>query len=65
MLKYTVKVEEKDTGKELIRCDCDATFIGVAVEGEGFTFHISGSHEDNVAIVNAVNDELLKIFEED
>ena len=65
MLKYTIRVEEKETGKELIRCDCDATFIGVAAEGEAFTFHISGTHEENVAIVNAVNEELLKIFEED
>lgn len=65
MLKYTVKVEEKETGKELIRCDCDATIIGVAVEGEALTFHISGTHEDMVAIVNAVNEEVEKIFGED
>lgn len=65
MLKYTIRVEEKETGKELIRCDCDATFIGVAAESEAFTFHISGTREENVAIVNAVNEELSKIFEED
>ena len=64
-LNYTVIVKDNKTGNQSIECKCNALIVGVALEGEALAFHISGTHEEMTAIVNAINKEVQRIFEEE
>ena len=64
-LKFTVTVTDNSTGKEAIKCQCNALIVGVAIEDEAFAFHVSGTHDEMREIVNAIEAETDKIFSED
>jgi len=64
-LKFTVTVTDNSTGKESIKCQCNAVIVGVAIEDEAFAFHISGTHDEMREIVNVIEAEADKIFSEE
>ena len=64
-LKYTVIIKDNETGNQTIECKCNALIVGVALEGDAFAFHVTGTHEEMPALVSAINSEVQRIFEED
>lgn len=63
--KYTIIVKKKDTGEVLLEKDTNAMIGALTVGDDASSILLRGTHEENLIVMNVVQNEMNRMYEDE